>query len=90
MTTAVVKKPWITEKSARLNESGAYVFIVAENATKNEIKKAIKKIYNVDVQKVNITMKPDRMKGLGARKQRKPGHKKAVVMLKTGQKIDII
>ena len=90
MTTSVIKKPWITEKSARLNENGSYVFIVTNSATKSEIKKAIKLIYKVDVAKVNITTKPDRIKGLGSRATRKAGHKKAVVILKSGQKIDII
>ena len=39
-----IKRPHITEKATDLNAIGKYVFMVEPSATKNEIKKAIKKI----------------------------------------------
>lgn len=85
----IIIEPIITEKSVILAENGKYTFKVDKKATKNEIKKAIKKLFNVDVIDVNIIKtKPKkvmrhRVEGV------KSGYKKAIVTLKKGQKIDI-
>lgn len=84
-----IKKPHITEKATDLNKIGKYVFMVEPSATKNEIKKAIKKIYNVDVLKIQTITRQPRMKKTRSRSGAKPGYKKAVVTLKEGQKIEI-
>jgi large subunit ribosomal protein L23 len=89
MSEFAIKQPWITEKSTRLAEQGKYVFKVAPTTTKNEVKKAVKEIYKVDVVKVNITTKPDRTVRFRGREVAKKGFKKAVVTLKSGQKIDL-
>ena len=75
----LVKKPWITEKSTHLGEIGKYVFLVKDNATKNEMKKMVKELYQVDA-------KSRRYRGM---RSEKPGYKKAIVTLKAGQKIDL-
>jgi ribosomal protein uL23 len=50
----VVKYPLSTEKSIRLMESeNKLIFIVDRNANKQDIKKAIEKIYKVKVAKVS-------------------------------------
>jgi len=56
MTTikSILIGPRITEKAAIASENGVYVFNVATDATKNEIKKEIKRIYKVDPVKVNV------------------------------------
>ena len=89
MSDLSIKHPWITEKATRLAESGKYVFKVAPNATKSEVKKAVKEIYKVDVVSVNITTKPPRQVRFRGKRAVKKGHKKAVVTLKSGQKIDL-
>ena len=38
----IIKKPWITEKATVMNASGKYVFIVKKEASKPEVKKALK------------------------------------------------
>jgi large subunit ribosomal protein L23 len=88
--TFLIKKPWVTEKSGLGVANGKYVFIVQNNATKAEIKKAIKTIYKVDVVLVNVINRPAKRKRFGARlKGAQEGHRKAIVTLKEGQKIDI-
>ncbi len=85
----LVKKPWITEKSTRLNEEGKYVFLVKDNATKNEMKKMVKELYQVDATEVNIVNIPAKSRRYRGMRSEKPGYKKAIVTLKAGQKIDL-
>jgi len=84
----LIKKPLITEKSTDLSKTGKYVFIVKPNATKPEVKKAIKEIYKVDPVLVNIVNKPSKQKKMGRLRGRQSGYKKAIVTLKKGQKIE--
>ena len=50
----IIKKPLITEKTFDLIEKeNKLVFIVDRKANKNQIKKAIEKLHNVKVKKVN-------------------------------------
>ncbi len=86
----LIKKPWVTEKATDLSAQGKYVFIVARDATKPEIKKAINAIYKVDATAVNVVNHPAKKKRFGAGlKGTQEGYRKAVVTLKEGQKIDI-
>lgn len=85
----LIKKPRVTEKAADLNVSGKYVFLVKKNATKPEVKKAIRAIYKVDSVAVNIINKVPKKKRMGAVKGSQAGYKKAIVTLKAGQKIEI-
>ncbi len=83
----LIKGLRMTEKSALGADRGVYTFNVAENATKNEIKKAIKTLYSVLPVKVAITQiqkKPVFRRGIRGTKS---GGKKAVVYLKKGDKI---
>ena len=89
MSVFIIKKPHITEKATDLSKIGKYVFMVEPSATKNEIKKALKKIYGVDVLKIQTITRQPKMKKFRNRAGAKPGYKKAVVTLKEGQKIDI-
>ncbi|MDP3948369.1 MAG: 50S ribosomal protein L23 [bacterium] len=87
--TFIIKKPHITEKATELNAIGKYVFMVEPSATKNEIKKALKKIYSVDVVKIQTITRPAKEKKFRSRAGIKAGYKKAVVTLKEGQKLEI-
>ncbi len=88
MNTFIIKKPLITERSTDLSKLGKYVFMVADSATKPEIKKAVKEIYKVDAVSVNIVNKPTKRKKMGSFKGHQRGYKKAIVTLKKGQKIE--
>jgi large subunit ribosomal protein L23 len=86
----LIKKPWITEKSTMLGTNDQYVFVVANGATKPEIKKAVKEIYKVDAIAVNVVNRPAKTKRFGGgRKGAQEGYRKAIVTIKKGQKIDI-
>lgn len=84
----LIKRRIITEKATLLAEQGKYVFLVQRNATKNEIKKAVKEIYKVDATTVaTIRQQPRRTRYRG-KESLKQQDKKAIVTLKEGQKID--
>lgn len=86
--TQVIKKPLITEKGTGLKEKNSvYVFAVATDANKIEIKKAVETIFNVTVEKVNTVIVAGKQRRLGLRKGLKPDWKKAYVTLKKGTKI---
>ena len=85
----LIKKPSITEKATRLNEEGKYVFIVEPRATKNEIKKAVKEQYKVDVTQVNVITIPPKKRRFRGLVGLRGGYRKAIVTLKDKQKIDI-
>lgn len=87
--TALIQKPITSEKATDLKELGQYVFLVKSSATKNEIKKAVKAMYKVDVQSVHIINSPAKVKRFRGLAVKQGGRKKAVVTLKEGQKIDL-
>ncbi len=80
----------ITEKAALLAEKNAYTFLVADNATKPQIKAAIKEIYKVAPRQVNIIAGVNKNIVRRGRKGVQSAHKKAVVYLKKGDKIEFI
>lgn len=89
MNHFIIKRPIITERATDLSALGKYVFLVSNDATKPEVKKAVKVIYKVDAVSVNIVNKPAKKKRMGALKGSQKGYKKAIVTLKKGQKIEV-
>ena len=83
--------PVITEKSYGLAKLNKYAFKVAPSASKSQIKKAIKDLFNVDAISINTVKKASRR----IRSMKTGRHlnttdvKKAIVQLKEGQTIDI-
>ena len=58
-------------------------------ANKTNLKKNIEKIFKVNVIKVNIVNKQNRIKLTRGRKVKVSGFKKAIITLKKGQSIDL-
>jgi len=55
----IIKRPLITEKTFDLIEKeNKLVFLVNRKANKNQIKKAIEKLHNVKVVKINTMISP--------------------------------
>ncbi len=51
----IIRAPRVSEKTARLQEvSNQYVFEVATDATKADIKVAVEKLFDVKVEAVNV------------------------------------
>ena len=49
----IIKFPVVTEKSTKISENNQFVFKVGINSSKDEIKKAIEKVFKVKVKAVN-------------------------------------
>lgn len=90
--TFIIKRPLVTEKTLLLaDKENTYVFEVAVDAEKNQIKKMVADLFKVEAESVNTV--------LGYRASKKTGrkrltvsaerHKKALVKLKPGQKIEL-
>jgi len=80
----------ISEKTTILSENGKYTFKVYPHTNKIQIKKAINDHYGVHVKDVNIINIKDKVRILRGKKGIKTGYKKAVVTLKSGEKIEIM
>ena len=84
-----IVSPMVTEKSSNLSEQNKIVFKVAAGANKINLKKNIEKIFKVNVTKINIINKQNRVKITRGKKVRVSGFKKAIITLKKGQSIDL-
>jgi len=87
----VILRPLITEKaSIARDESNAYLFEVLMDATKAEIRRAVEKAFEVEVDSVRTMIMPKKIKISRGRKGRRSPWKKAVVTLRDGFTIDIM
>ena len=84
-----ILSPLVTEKSTNLSEQNKITFKVHKNANKKNLKKNLEKIFKVNVTKVNIINKKNRIKITRGRKIKVKGYKKAIITLKKGQNIDL-
>ncbi|WP_159016403.1 50S ribosomal protein L23 [Cognatiluteimonas profundi] len=87
----VIRAPRVSEKTARLQEvSNQYVFEVATDATKADIKVAIEKLFDVKVEAVNVLNVKGKQKAFKNRTGRRADWRKAYVKLAEGQSIDVM
>ncbi len=89
MAWSVLRGPYISEKATTLSEKNKYVFKVSDDANKSRVREAVKEVYGADVIAVNMVKIPKKKKRLGKFHGWKKGFKKAIVEIKSGQKIDI-
>ena len=82
----VIIKPVITEKSMMGVAEKKYVFQVAKDANKIEIKKAIEEIFSVKVDSVNTMNVSGKVKRMGVHVGKTASWKKAVVQLSADSK----
>ena len=88
---SVIRAPRISEKTARLQEvSNQYVFEVAKDATKADIKVAGEKLFDVKVEAVNVVNVKGKTKAFRFRQGRRGDWRKAYVKLAEGQSIDVM
>ncbi len=88
---SIVRKPVVSEKSYKLIDEGVYTFVVADSATKVDVRRAIEFLFDVNVTDVNTLVRKGKRK-----RNRKNGtwssssdKKHAMVRLASGQKIDM-
>ena len=83
----IIVRPVITEQSMADVADKKYVFEVAINANKTEIKAAVEQIFGVKVAKVNTIRMQGKVKRTGAYPAgRRPSYKKAIVTLTADSK----
>jgi large subunit ribosomal protein L23 len=85
----VIRSPVITEKATMLSERGQFVFRVAINATKPEIKASVEALFGVTVLAVNTLVQKGKTKRFRGRPGVRSDIKKAYVQLAEGQSIDM-
>ena len=81
--------PVITEKATIASENNQFVFKVARNATKPQIKAAIEKLFDVKVMAVNTLVRKGKSKVFRGMRGKQQDVKKAVVTLADGYRIDV-
>lgn len=86
---SIIKYPSITEKNTALRtDQNKYVFEVAIDADKAEIKEAVQKLFSVDVVAVNTIVVKGKKKRTGRSVGYRSDKKKAIVKIKAGQNIE--
>ena len=84
----IILKPVITEDSMERLADGKYTFEVATDANKVEIAKAVEKLFDVQVAKVNTISVKGKQKRMGRYLGYRPDRKKAIVTLKGDKTIE--
>ena len=99
---SVIKRPLLTEKTARLRETGGaasaaaegdtyaqkVVFEVARDANKVEVRRAVESLFKVTVTDVRTLIVRGKEKRVGRFSGQRPSWKKAFVTLKPGDNIE--
>lgn len=78
-----------TEKTQKQLAENKYTFLVIEKATKGDIEKAIKEIFDVEVESINIINTLGKTKKFKGNIGKKSDTKKAVISIKKGQEINL-
>ncbi len=87
----VILRPRITEKASLLAETqNVFIFEIADNATKLQVRNAVASVYGVTPTKVSIARNPGKHMFYRGRMGETSGVKKAYVYLKKGDKIELV
>jgi len=87
----IIRRPVISEKASTIAEQrNQYVFEVAPDANKRQIKQAVEIIFEKHVKKINTMIMPSKRGMRGRNPYRRSSQwKKAVVTLAEGEKLDL-
>lgn len=86
----VIVRPLVTERSTDLlDRNGAYTFVVAKEANKIEIARAVEKQFGVSVRNVRTMRYAGKERRVGKFTGRRASWKKAIVTLQQGDTIEI-
>ena len=81
----VILAPHVSEKAtSRADTQNQHVFSVAKNANKLEVKKAVEKMFEVEVAEVKLLNIHGKLKRIGRKFGKRKDWKKAYVRLKEG------
>jgi large subunit ribosomal protein L23 len=85
----VLLAPVVTEKAYAGVEVNKFAFRVHPDAHKTQIRQAVEELFDVKVERVNVSVVQPKPKRRGAHRGTKPGWKKAIVQLRQGDTIEI-
>jgi large subunit ribosomal protein L23 len=86
----ILRRPRLTEKgNYDLEKRNAYAFEVPLDANKIEVRKAVETLYGVKVVSVRTMRRRGKVRRRGFHVGRKSDWKKAIVRLKTGERIEV-
>lgn len=87
----VLLSPRVTEKTARVSAgSNQYVFRVARDANKADIRDAVESLFDVSVESVRVVNVKGKSKSYRLRPGKRSDWKKAYVRIQEGQVIDVL
>ncbi len=84
----IILEPIISEKALGQRAGRCYVFKIHPDATKVDVKSAMKQIFKITPLTVNTVKVKAKNKMVGNRVGKKPSYKKAYVTLREGDKIE--
>jgi large subunit ribosomal protein L23 len=87
--TQILIAPVVSEKSYHMINSRQYCFRVHSDAHRTQVRQAVEKQFEVEVESVRIVSMPPKPKRRGYNQGRRPGWKKAIVKLREGHEIEI-
>lgn len=86
----IISAPIVSEKSAIVADKGnQFVFKVAKNATKLQIKNAVEMMFEVKVESVRVLTVKGKIKRFGRTLGKRSDWKKAYVRLQSGHNIEL-
>jgi len=85
----VIVAPVITEKATMASQHNKVTFKVRKNATKQQIKEAVEKLFDVKVKHVNTLIRGGKVKAFRNRTGQQSDVKRAIVTLEEGHRIDV-
>jgi len=87
----IILAPHVSEKGTQLADSAQQVvFKVSIDATKPQIRRAIEKLFSVEVESVQVVRQKGKKKNFGRIPGKRKSWKKAYIRLKQGQDIDFL
>jgi len=86
----VLLSPRVTEKASELSGRNAYVFNVSPRAGKKDIAAAILAVYKISPISIATIQIPGKKTNMRGRKGKTASGKKAIVVVKSGEKIEFI
>jgi len=87
----ILLSPHISEKSSIVaDQNNQIVLKVATDASKPEIKQAVELLFDVKVDRVQVSNVKGKTKRFGAKMGRRSDWKKAYITLQEGQQIDFL
>ncbi len=85
----LIRSPVITEKATMGSEHNQVTYRVPIDASKPEIRAAVEKLFEVEVNAVNTIRQRGKVKRFKGRLGKRPDYKKAIVSLAEGHSIDV-